>query len=85
MTAIRSLPACAFMMWSRIMSPVLLPPCLLTWLGQIGATRWFLDNHPAGKIGTEQVRVLEVEPGEHRLCMRFVGPRRSGELRTFLR
>jgi hypothetical protein len=39
-----------------------------------------LDGHPAGKIGIEQVRVFEVEPGEHRLRMRFVGLRRSEEL-----
>jgi hypothetical protein len=44
-----------------------------------------LDDHAAGKIGTEQVRVLEVEPGEHRLYMRFVGLRRSSELRMSLR
>jgi hypothetical protein len=44
-----------------------------------------LDDHAAGKIGTEQVRVIEVEPGEHRLCMRFVGLRRSEELRMSLK
>ncbi len=44
-----------------------------------------LDDHPAGKIGNEQVRVLEVKPGEHRLYMRFVGLRRSGEVRMFLK
>jgi hypothetical protein len=43
-----------------------------------------LDGHSAGKIGNEQVRVFEVEPGEHRLYMRFVGLRRSEELRMSL-
>jgi hypothetical protein len=44
-----------------------------------------LDGHSAGKIGNEQVRVFEVGPGEHRLCMRFVGLRRSEELRMSLK
>jgi hypothetical protein len=44
-----------------------------------------LDDHSAGKIGDEQVRVFEVEPGEHRLYMRFVGLRRSEELRMSLK
>jgi hypothetical protein len=44
-----------------------------------------LDDHPVGKIGNEQVRVFEVEPGEHRLYMRFVGVRRSEELRMSLK
>lgn len=43
-----------------------------------------LDDHSAGKIGDDQVRVFEVEPGEHRLYMRFVGLRRSEELRMSL-
>lgn len=43
-----------------------------------------LDDHSAGKIGNEQVRVFEVEPGEHGLYMRFVGLRRSEELRMSL-
>ena len=43
-----------------------------------------LDDHPVGKIGNEQVKVFEVEPGEHRLCMRFVGLRRSEELQMSL-
>lgn len=43
-----------------------------------------LDGHPAGKIGTEHVRVIEVEPGEHRLSLRFVELRRSAELRMSL-
>jgi hypothetical protein len=44
-----------------------------------------LDDHSAGKIGDDQVRVFEVEPGEHRLYMRFVGLRRSEELRMSLK
>jgi hypothetical protein len=44
-----------------------------------------LDDHSAGKIGNEQVRVFEVEPGEHRLYMRFVRLRRSEELRMSLK
>jgi len=44
-----------------------------------------LDDHAVGKIGNEQVRVFEVEPGEHSLHMRFVGLRRSEELRMSLK
>ncbi len=44
-----------------------------------------LDDHPAGKIGNEQVRIFNVAPGEHRLRMRFVLLRRSGELRFYLK
>jgi hypothetical protein len=44
-----------------------------------------LDDHSVGKIGIEQVRVFEVEPGEHRLRMRFVGLRRSEELSVSLK
>jgi hypothetical protein len=44
-----------------------------------------IDGDPVGKIEKEQVRVFEVEPGEHRLCMRFVELRRSEELRVSLR
>ena len=44
-----------------------------------------LDDHPVGKIRREQVTVFEVGPGEHRLRMRFVGLRRSGELRMSLK
>jgi hypothetical protein len=44
-----------------------------------------LDDHSVGKIGIEQVRVFEVEPGEHRLRMRFVGLRRSEELQMSLK
>ncbi len=44
-----------------------------------------LDDHPVGKIGDDQVRVFEVEPGEHRLRMQFVRLRRSDELRMSLK
>jgi hypothetical protein len=44
-----------------------------------------LDDHPAGKIGNDQVRVFEVEPGEHCLHMRFILLRRSKELRMSLK
>ncbi len=44
-----------------------------------------LDDHPVGKIGNEQVRVFEVEPGEHRLRIRFVELRKSKELRMSLK
>jgi hypothetical protein len=43
-----------------------------------------LDDQSMGKIGNEQVRLFEVEPGEHRLYLRFVGLRRSEELRVSL-
>jgi hypothetical protein len=44
-----------------------------------------LDHHSAGKIGNEQVRVFNVDPGEHRLRMRFVLLRRSKEMRISLK
>lgn len=44
-----------------------------------------LDGNPAGKIGIEQVKVLGVEPGDHRVYMRFVLLRRSKELRVSLK
>ena len=44
-----------------------------------------LHDHPVGKIGNEQVRVFEVEPGEHRLRIRFVELRMSKELRMSLK
>lgn len=43
-----------------------------------------LDDEPVGKVGNEQVRIFEVEPGEHRLHMRFLALRRSEELRMTL-
>ena len=44
-----------------------------------------LDDHRVGKIGSDQVKVFEVEPGEHRLRMRFVELRRSEELQVSLK
>jgi len=44
-----------------------------------------LDGNPAGKIGIEQAQVFEVEPGFHRLYMRFVLLRRSKELQLSLK
>ena len=44
-----------------------------------------LDHVAAGKLGEDQVRVLDVEPGEHRLFVRFVLLRRSRELQVTLR
>lgn len=44
-----------------------------------------LDHHSAGKIGNEQVRVFNVDPGEHRLRIRFVLLRRSKEMRVSLK
>jgi hypothetical protein len=43
-----------------------------------------IDGQPVGKIGNEQMRVFEVEPGEHRLRIRFVELRKSKELRISL-
>ena len=44
-----------------------------------------LDQHSAGKIGNEQVRAFDVDPGEHRLRVRFVLLRRSKEMRMSLK
>jgi hypothetical protein len=44
-----------------------------------------LDHHAVGKIGDDQERVFNVEPGEHSLHMRFVRLRRSKELRMSLK
>jgi hypothetical protein len=44
-----------------------------------------LDGEPVGTIGKDEMRVFQVEPGEHRLYMRFVGLRRSAELRVSLK
>lgn len=43
-----------------------------------------LDGHSVGKIGSEQVQVFDVHPGEHRLRLRFVLLRRSKEMRVSL-
>jgi hypothetical protein len=55
---------------------------------QVGCGRQeqvILHGHSAGKIGNERVRVFDVEPAEHRLCMRFVLLRRSEEIRMSLK
>lgn len=44
-----------------------------------------LDGHPVGKVGDEEVKVFNVDPGEHRLRMRFVLLRRSEEMRMSLK
>lgn len=44
-----------------------------------------LDGQAVGQIGKEQVRVFKVVPGEHRLCLRFVGLRRSDELQMLFK
>lgn len=44
-----------------------------------------LDGRPLGKIGIEQVKVLEVAPGEHRVWMRFVWLRKSKQLNVELK
>jgi hypothetical protein len=71
--------------WS--VSPATVLPT--AWLVRLFRPNWnytvLLDDHPVGKIGNEQMRVFEVEPGEHRLRMRFVGLRKSKELRMFLK
>jgi len=41
-----------------------------------------LDGIPAGKIGIGQLKVFPVDPGDHRLYMRFVLLRRSKELQV---
>ena len=41
-----------------------------------------LDHRVAGKIGINQVKVFNVDPGEHFLRMRFVLLRRSKEMRV---
>lgn len=44
-----------------------------------------LDGRVAGEIGNDQTRVLDVEPGEHTLRLRFVRFRLSEEMRISLR
>jgi hypothetical protein len=71
--------------WS--VSPATVLPA--AWLFRLFRFHWnytvILDNHPAGKIGNEQVRVFTVDPGEHRLRLRFVLLRRSKEMRMSLK
>jgi hypothetical protein len=44
-----------------------------------------LDDQPLGHLGKEQVKIFDAEPGEHRLYVRFVGLRKSDELRVSLK
>lgn len=44
-----------------------------------------LDQHSAGKIGAEQVKVFNVDPGEHRLHVRLLQLRRSKQIGMFLK
>lgn len=71
--------------WS--VSPATVLPTAL--LARLFKRHWnytvVLDDHPAGHIGDEQVRVFEVEPGGHRLCIRFLGLRKSEELPVSLK
>jgi len=71
--------------WSVSLATVL-PTALLVRLFRL---HWnytvVLDRHSAGKIGTEQVKVFNVDPGEHRLRTRFVLLRRSREMRMSLK
>jgi hypothetical protein len=71
--------------WSVSLATVL-PTALLV---RLFKPRWnytvILDDHSVGKIGNEQVKVFNVEPGEHRLHLRFVLLRRSEEMRMSLK
>jgi len=71
--------------WSVSLATVL-PTALLVRLFRL---HWnftvVLDHRPAGKIGNEQVRVFNVDPGEHTLRMRFILLRRSKEMRMSLK
>lgn len=71
--------------WS--VSPATVLPGAL--LSRLFGLRWnltvVLDGNPMGTIGVDQVKVFEVEPGEHRLYMRFLLLRRSKQLRVPLK
>ncbi|MGH9299278.1 MAG: hypothetical protein ACRDZT_05125 [Acidimicrobiales bacterium] len=71
--------------WS--VSPATVLP--VAWVFRLFRFHWnftvLLDGHPAGKIGNEQMRVFDVDPGEHRVRIRFVMLRRSKEMRVSLR
>lgn len=71
--------------WS--VSPATVLPAAL--LVRIFKPHWnltvVLDGNPVGKIGIDQVTDFEVEPGEHRMHMRFALLRRSKQLRFFLK
>ena len=71
--------------WSVSLATVLPAAWLVRLLGLHWNYTVVLDGHSAGKIGNEQVRVFTVDPGEHRLRMRFVLLRRSKEMRMSLK
>jgi hypothetical protein len=71
--------------WSVSLATVLPAGLLVHLFGLHWNYTVILDHHSAGKIGNEQVRVLHVDPGEHRLRMRFVLLRRSKEMRMSLK
>jgi hypothetical protein len=59
------------------------------WLFRLFGLHWnftvVLDHQAVGKIGNEQVKVFNVDPGEHRLRVQFVAVRRSREMRMSLK
>ncbi len=44
-----------------------------------------LDDQLVGRIGREEVKIFDVEPGEHRIYLRFLRLRKSTELRVSLK
>ena len=71
--------------WSVSIATVLPTALLVRLFGLHWNFTVVLDDHSAGKLGNEQVRVFHVDPGEHRLRMRFVLLRRSKEMRMSLK
>jgi hypothetical protein len=71
--------------WSVSLATVLPTAWLVRLLGLHWNFTVVLDRHPAGKIGIEQVKVFNVDPGDHRLRVRFVLLRRSKEMRMSLK
>jgi hypothetical protein len=71
--------------WSVSLATVLPTALLVRLFGFHWKFTVVLDGHSAGKIGNEQVRVFNVDPGEHHLHMRFVLLRRSKEMRMTLK
>jgi hypothetical protein len=71
--------------WSVSLATVLPTALLVRLFGIHSNYTVVLDGHSAGKIGSGQVRAFTVDPGEHRLRMRFVLLRRSEEMRMSLK
>lgn len=71
--------------WSASPATVLPTALLVRLFGLHWNLTVVLDGEPAGKIGIEQVKVFEVEPGEHRLLIRLLMLRRSKQLRLSLK